>query len=407
MSKTYFQYQGTIKSQAVAEAIAFPVGIGPFMGFARLNLLDMMIYPDPDGNTANSNQGKYYDSSIWSQNYGHCVGYNPSDSNRYKFGLITRSGHIYVSEQSSMPITVLNSSAGRSELIVMALYKNIEEPINNIPTLVGYWNNGASSFYEEFFLNTVNPSEFPLGGSLGDLNQKTFKDLYDRVTSIVNVEYQANMVLIGVYGEGINPITNESEPFSIVPYGSKYPYSQPFTPAMYYTLKGAIDGINSYIGSEGASYPSLKEYIKSLLPEPEDNEEDSTLKGVPIGTILMWTGSVIPEGWALCDGSNGTPDLRGRFPLGENSDYPVNSTGGSKEVRLTIDNIPAHKHTINRTVAKIGDNNHMVPLWNNDVVGGADNWGGNARTTDTGKENPDPINLLNPYAVVKFIMRIS
>lgn len=37
----------------------------------------------------------------------------------------------------------------------------------------------------------------------------------------------------------------------------------------------------------------------------------------PPGGIIMWSGleADIPKGWALCDGANGTPDLRGRFVL--------------------------------------------------------------------------------------------
>ena len=31
------------------------------------------------------------------------------------------------------------------------------------------------------------------------------------------------------------------------------------------------------------------------------------------GMIMMYTGSTAPSGWALCDGQNGTPDLRDRF----------------------------------------------------------------------------------------------
>jgi hypothetical protein len=40
--------------------------------------------------------------------------------------------------------------------------------------------------------------------------------------------------------------------------------------------------------------------------------------GIPKGGIIMWSGDVasIPAGWALCDGANGTPDLRGRFIAG-------------------------------------------------------------------------------------------
>ena len=56
---------------------------------------------------------------------------------------------------------------------------------------------------------------------------------------------------------------------------------------------------------------------------------------VPVGSILMWSGSVgsIPIGYALCDGQNGTPDLRGRFVLGaddgkSDSSYSVGTRGG-------------------------------------------------------------------------------
>lgn len=36
----------------------------------------------------------------------------------------------------------------------------------------------------------------------------------------------------------------------------------------------------------------------------------------------MWSGSVatIPAGWAFCNGSNGTPDLRDRFIVGAKQD---------------------------------------------------------------------------------------
>ncbi len=53
--------------------------------------------------------------------------------------------------------------------------------------------------------------------------------------------------------------------------------------------------------------------------------------GIPAGGIIMWSGSIgnIPAGWALCDGSNGTPDLRDRFIVGAGNSYAVGATGGS------------------------------------------------------------------------------
>ena len=53
--------------------------------------------------------------------------------------------------------------------------------------------------------------------------------------------------------------------------------------------------------------------------------------GVPNGAIIMWSGTVatIPDGFSLCDGSNGTPDLRNRFVIGAGDTYAVGATGGS------------------------------------------------------------------------------
>lgn len=53
--------------------------------------------------------------------------------------------------------------------------------------------------------------------------------------------------------------------------------------------------------------------------------------GVPVGTISMWAGSVgdIPAGWHLCDGTNGTPDLRDKFVVGAGNKYNPGAQGGS------------------------------------------------------------------------------
>ena len=69
-------------------------------------------------------------------------------------------------------------------------------------------------------------------------------------------------------------------------------------------------------------------------------------EGVPSGIIAMWSGEVasIPGGWALCDGDNGTPDLRDRFIVGAGGDYSVGDTGGETEVTLTTAQLPSHSH---------------------------------------------------------------
>jgi microcystin-dependent protein len=91
---------------------------------------------------------------------------------------------------------------------------------------------------------------------------------------------------------------------------------------------------------------------------------------VPAGGIIMWSGSLasIPVGWVLCDGTNGTPDLRERFVVGAGGDnatvtvdngiggsYAVNDKGGLNGVALSINQIPSHTHTVNDPGHNHGD----------------------------------------------------
>lgn len=95
---------------------------------------------------------------------------------------------------------------------------------------------------------------------------------------------------------------------------------------------------------------------------------------VPQGAIMMWSGQIddIPYGWNLCDGENGTPDLRGRFIVGytpDNTDYStIGNTGGESSHQLTIDEMPKHNHatltsTTNTTVTtnQNGAHSHSIP----------------------------------------------
>ena len=78
--------------------------------------------------------------------------------------------------------------------------------------------------------------------------------------------------------------------------------------------------------------------------------------GVPIGTIVMWNnrgGASIPTNWALCDGTNGTPDLTDKFIVGYSASKAINTTGGSATASgstdatiLTTNQIPSHTHTV-------------------------------------------------------------
>jgi len=82
---------------------------------------------------------------------------------------------------------------------------------------------------------------------------------------------------------------------------------------------------------------------------------------VPLGGIIMWAGLVneIPIGWYLCNGANGTPDLRDRFIVGSGSTYSTGSSGGSKDAVVV-----SHTHTAstNTTAA----HTHTPAFYNED-----------------------------------------
>ena len=75
------------------------------------------------------------------------------------------------------------------------------------------------------------------------------------------------------------------------------------------------------------------------------------VNGIPAGGIIMWSGSIasIPLGFRLCDGGDGTPDLRDRFIVGAGSTYAVAATGGSANAIVV-----SHTHTASSSVSDPG-----------------------------------------------------
>ena len=65
-----------------------------------------------------------------------------------------------------------------------------------------------------------------------------------------------------------------------------------------------------------------------------------------IGTIIAWENAPIPAGWQVCDGTNGTPDMRNRFVRGASIDGDVRDVGGNT----------THKHTMPDTGVRAAHN---------------------------------------------------
>lgn len=130
---------------------------------------------------------------------------------------------------------------------------------------------------------------------------------------------------------------------------------------------------------------------------------------LPSGLIAIWKGSTttIPSGWVLCNGQNGTPDLRDKFVLGAGNNYTVGDTGGEKEHALTIDEMPNHTHSVTAsfTASRLGyGSNDYVKYANNSTDGSWDNVSLNNISIDStggGKAH----NNMPPYYALCYVMK--
>lgn len=99
------------------------------------------------------------------------------------------------------------------------------------------------------------------------------------------------------------------------------------------------------------------------------------------GMVMQWYGSAgaVPAGFAICDGSNGTPDMRGRFAIGVSGSYALDSDGGAATASGNTESGGAHTHTGTAaghalTVAELPAHGHSIFAVNNALDSNADGW---------------------------------
>ena len=112
------------------------------------------------------------------------------------------------------------------------------------------------------------------------------------------------------------------------------------------TGQNGADGLAGATGSTGATGPT---------------GADGSNASIPSGVIWMWSGTIatIPAGFALCDGTNGTPNLLDRFVLSvPTSGTDPGAIGGAHSYSLSVAQLPAHSHNASGTTAADGDHGH-------------------------------------------------
>jgi len=188
-----------------------------------------------------------------------------------------------------------------------------------------------------------------------------------------------------------NGVTNFDSTGAILAGGLLYTYQAgSSTPlATYTTVNGTIANTNPVVlGTDGKlpqelwlqsgySYKFILETSSNVIVQTYDNiagiltQIPTASPTIPSGCILIWSGSTgsIPSGFVLCDGNNGTPDLRNSFVLGAGNSYTVGQTGGSADSIIV-----SHTHTATSVVTDPGHfhtPNSSNNFWGNNAFGGS------------------------------------
>ena len=134
------------------------------------------------------------------------------------------------------------------------------------------------------------------------------------------------------------------------------------------------------------------------------------------GMILAWCGNLynIPQNWAICNGENGTPDLRNRFIMGIDNMNEFGEKGGASYIELKKHNLPpigcgyissdSHNGTWHHNTNGIikFQSQYSVSVKN----GAYDDWGSNWKIDLNEGMESFPINIINPYYTLFYIMKL-
>lgn len=346
--KTYFDYEGIIKSRDAAEAIAAPIGIGPFCGFGSAVITNNAITISPNGEPTSPAYLAMKDRII--ARYMTKAS-DSGEGPEVNFGCIARDGMIFISDAATISIPNIEGSKGSNEdVIVFAYHTPLEEPVQNPVQFRAFWNE-SNSFYS-LYKKSVDPL-YPSAKESRNLSKTnvledtelTYESLANRAMASVaqGLVDKSSMVLIGIYGQGINSINNAVEKYSIVPYGGRFPQPVEYNTAIHGIQQSNVETLLRLL--QGFPNFDIKAYIDEKLGSMEGSS-------IPRGLIAMWNGTQVPNGWALCNGQIvddlQTPDLSGKFVVGwqsGNEDYNlIGNTGGQEKVTLVTQEIPSHVH---------------------------------------------------------------
>lgn len=130
--------------------------------------------------------------------------------------------------------------------------------------------------------------------------------------------------------------------------------------------------------------------------------------GYPIDT----DSGLADTDWHVCDGTNGTPDLRGRFVLGMSNAHTAGSIGGEETHKLTLKELPVdaskgYAGSSGWVTATAPTTTYVVAVSSMSNSGSVQYTGGlNQNWSITRRGSDEPHNNMPPYYALAYIMRL-
>lgn len=180
--------------------------------------------------------------------------------------------------------------------------------------------------------------------------------------------------------------------------------------------------------SDQANVTNISKQADLYTLTSDSNGNIGKTANVPIGAILMWAGQAVqqdlnlnptngvPVGWAICDGTNGTPDLRSRFIVGAQGNnqltgtnltgYNAGDMGGEEFHQLTIEEMPSHNHT-----TQVGYDGRAIGPSSNGAAKSSGNYGTSSTGGDPNNKDTNgnpltlPHNNMPPFYALAYIMK--
>ena len=119
-------------------------------------------------------------------------------------------------------------------------------------------------------------------------------------------------------------------------------YTISSVPSLFTVTTTVQDGIQGVLSSSLPTATVTGTSVSSSVSTPDKSLNSS----IPSGVIAAWSGTVasIPSGWALCDGTNGTPDLRDKFIVGARQDLAGKAVSNIMGSLLQTGGSTTHNH---------------------------------------------------------------